>query len=226
MPIGSNNDKTREVFGFPTKKEQFPPKRVKQAERPKPSPEDVEASKRAQEAILKMKEEAKKTKLDKELTALPTSTPDIIYPKEEKKPMDWLLDPSNFLTQELIDTIDINEGDMHKIFFGEQFIKEVKLAEGLDVRYRMLTKKENDDIDINLVEDSDSPLILTAKRGEVMTLERAVVSVNGKSLGSTNEERIEFLNNLPNSMFRIIWNWYLIFDRAVQENLTPESIKN
>lgn len=138
---------------------------------------------------------------------------------------EWSLDPENFINKKNLEKINITEKDLSEIFFSKDFAKTVKINDIVSVRYRSLTKKETDEIDDNLLKDENPRLIEVQKQAEIYVLSKSVLSINGESIGDTEEEKIATLIGYPNIMFRLLWNWYLVFERSIIEAATVENLK-
>ena len=147
--------------------------------------------------------------------------PDI---KKDKKEV-WEYDPSNFVTDENIKKVDINDDDVMKIFMGKSLDKKIDINDKLSVVYRTLSKAENDELDKQLMGDDTLMYIEAAKMAEKMSLAKAILSINGEPLGADPKDTMFKLESYSNHLFRILWCWYLVFERSVAKAVTAENVK-
>lgn len=162
-------------------------------------------------------------------TPSPDSEEGIVIPemkreKTKKREEVWVMDPLEFLTEENIEKVGINDEDKQKLFFGEEVEKQIKLSDQIFFSFRTLTKEETDEIENKALDKDDEKTLKIFKEVEIDTLVKSIVSINGKKLGDTDEEKMEKIVKLPNAVFRMLWAWQGVFDKAIELAITGRDL--
>ncbi len=135
------------------------------------------------------------------------------------------LDPKKFITPENLDTIDLTDDDLQKFFSGQTIVKDVPINKYLTVRYSQIGKKDIDALEKKATEGDDLKMMDVQKEIERLLLAASILEVNGQSIGENEEEVYNWIVDKPNDYFRLLWNWYLVFEKSVQLSITADNLK-